>query len=131
MSVTAFASVPTALRPSRKTCSFSAHFCISTRAPREVFSVTLHGSPRVRKSSVRGIRVSQNGALVGSDGIDETKHVGLIMFETPMYEMGVLATQILMDLIELPASERKAKRLVLNGDSSSAFLAAGTITSPA
>ena len=63
-----------------------------------------------------GIRVPQDVALVGFDGIDEARQVGLTTFETPMYEMGVLATQILMDLIDLPASERKAKQLVLKGN---------------
>lgn len=64
----------------------------------------------------RGVRVPQDVALIGFDGIDEAKHVGLTTFETPMYEMGVLAAQVLMDLIDLPASERKAKQLVLKGN---------------
>lgn len=64
----------------------------------------------------RGIRVPQDVALIGFDGIDEAKHVGLTTIETPMYEMGVLAAQTLMDLIELPATERKAKQLVLKGN---------------
>jgi LacI family transcriptional regulator len=63
----------------------------------------------------RAIRVPQDVAIIGYDGIDEAKHVGLTTFETPMYEMGVLATQVLMDLIDLPATERKAKQLVLKG----------------
>jgi LacI family transcriptional regulator len=63
----------------------------------------------------RGIRVPQDVALIGFDGIDEAKQVGLTTFETPMYEMGVLATQVLMDLIVLPPSERRAKQLILKG----------------
>lgn len=64
----------------------------------------------------RGVRVPQDVALIGFDGIDEARHVGLTTLETPMYEMGVLAAQVLMDLIEAPASERKAKQLVLKGN---------------
>ena len=64
----------------------------------------------------RGIRVPQDVALIGYDGIDEAKQAGLTTFETPMYEMGVLATQVLMDSIGLPAGERKAKQLVLKGN---------------
>ena len=64
----------------------------------------------------RGIRVPQDVALIGFDGIDEASKAGLTTFETPMYEMGVLAAQTLMDAIDLPASERKPKQLVLKGN---------------
>ena len=64
----------------------------------------------------RGIRVPQDVSLIGFDGIDEARQAGLTTFETPMYEMGVLAAQTLMDTIEQPPSERKAKQLVLKGN---------------
>ena len=64
----------------------------------------------------RGIRVPQDVAVAGYDGIEEAGYARLTTFETPMYEMGVLATQTLMDLINLPPAERKAKQLTLKGN---------------
>lgn len=64
----------------------------------------------------RGVRVPQDVAVAGYDGIEEAAYAGLTTFQTPMYEMGVLATQTLMDLISLAPSERKGKQLTLKGN---------------
>ncbi|MFH0880719.1 MAG: LacI family DNA-binding transcriptional regulator [Lentisphaerota bacterium] len=61
----------------------------------------------------QGYRVPGDIALAGFDGIDETEYLGLTTVETPMYEMGVLAVQILLDQIADPT--RKARQVLLQG----------------
>ncbi len=62
-----------------------------------------------------GLRVPEDVALVGYDGILEAKYVGLTTVETPMYDMGVLGAQRLIELIEDPSGEQKARHIVLTG----------------
>jgi DNA-binding LacI/PurR family transcriptional regulator len=61
------------------------------------------------------IRVPEDIALVGYDGISEAKYLGLTTIETPMYEMGVLAAQRLIEIIEDPSNEDQAKQITLTG----------------
>lgn len=63
----------------------------------------------------RGIRVPEDVAIVGFDGIPEAKYLGLTTVENPLYEMGVIAAQTLIDTIEDPSGKREARHIVLNG----------------
>lgn len=62
-----------------------------------------------------GIRVPKDVALVGFDGIEESEYLGLTTVETPMYEVGTLAAQILLDSITDPSGQRKARQIILRG----------------
>lgn len=63
----------------------------------------------------RGVKVPGDVALVGYDGIEEARQAGLTTVETPLYDMGVLAGQMLMDLIDKPVADRKARQVLLGG----------------
>ncbi|HBA85330.1 MAG TPA: hypothetical protein DCZ95_14685 [Verrucomicrobia bacterium] len=63
----------------------------------------------------QGYRVPDDLAVIGFDGIAEAEYLGLTTIETPMYEMGVLAAQILLDQINDPSGERKARQVLLQG----------------
>lgn len=63
----------------------------------------------------RGTRVPEDVAVVGYDGIEEAERSGLTTIETPMRDMGVLAAQLLIEQIEGPPAERKARQVVLQG----------------
>ncbi|MFH0907212.1 MAG: LacI family DNA-binding transcriptional regulator [bacterium] len=63
----------------------------------------------------RGTRVPEDVAVVGFDGTDEADHVGLTTIATPMYETGILAAQILLDLISNGAEDKKARQILLSG----------------
>ena len=63
----------------------------------------------------RGIRVPQDVAIVGYDGIPESRLLGLTTVETPMYDMGVLAAQMLIERIEAGTAAREARHVVLRG----------------
>lgn len=62
-----------------------------------------------------GIRVPEDIALVGFDGIDEARDLQLTTIETPVHEMGVMATQLLIDLIQKPPSERRGQHVTIGG----------------
>ncbi len=63
----------------------------------------------------RGIRVPQDIAMVGYDGIPESRLLGLTTVETPMYDMGVLAAQMLIERIEAGPSAHEVRHVVLRG----------------
>ncbi|MBN1269833.1 MAG: LacI family DNA-binding transcriptional regulator [Kiritimatiellae bacterium] len=63
----------------------------------------------------RGIRVPDDVAIVGFDGIDDARRAGLTTVETPMREMGMLAVQTLIELIHTPAANRKAQHIMMGG----------------
>jgi len=64
----------------------------------------------------RGRRVPEDVAVVGFDGIEEAEYIGLTTVETPMYEMGVLAGQILIDLMSHSISAKRARQVFLRGN---------------
>lgn len=63
----------------------------------------------------QGYRVPEDVAVVGFDGIAEAESVGLTTVETPMYEMGALAAQILIDTVSNAASAQRARQVMLRG----------------
>jgi len=63
----------------------------------------------------RGLRVPQDVAVVGFDGVAEAEAQGLTTIETPMYDMGVLAMQILIDRLSGTAESSRARQVVLKG----------------
>lgn len=63
----------------------------------------------------KGRRVPEDVAVVGFDGIDEAEHAELTTVETPMREMGTLATRMLIELIHTRPEERKGRHITLGG----------------
>lgn len=63
----------------------------------------------------RGLRVPEDVAVVGFDGIDEAEQAELTTIENPMREMGVLATRVLIELIQTKPDERKGRHITLGG----------------
>lgn len=63
----------------------------------------------------RGVRVPEDVAVVGFDGVAEGEWVGLTTVQTPMYDMGVLAMQMLVDRLSGSANAEKARQVVLKG----------------
>jgi LacI family transcriptional regulator len=63
----------------------------------------------------QGYKVPEEVAVMGFDGIEEAEYLGLTTIETPIYEMGVIATQILLDQIKDPSGKRKARQVLLQG----------------
>lgn len=64
----------------------------------------------------KGRRVPEDIAVVGFDGVEEAEYIGLTTVETPMYEMGVLAGQILIDLMSDSISAQRARQVLLRGN---------------
>lgn len=63
----------------------------------------------------RGVRVPEDVAIVGFDGIDDARRSGLTTVETPMREMGMLAVQTLIEMVHTPSAERKAQHIMMGG----------------
>ena len=63
----------------------------------------------------RGTRVPEDVAVVGFDGTEDAEHIGLTTVATPMYETGVLGTQILLDIISNGTEGKKARQVLLSG----------------
>jgi DNA-binding LacI/PurR family transcriptional regulator len=63
----------------------------------------------------QGFRVPEDVAVVGFDGIPEARLMGLTTVETPLYDMGVVAAQLLIEAIKSPASHQNARQVVLKG----------------
>lgn len=63
----------------------------------------------------RGVRVPEDVAVVGFDGVAEAELMGLTTIQTPMYDMGVLAMQMLVDRLSGSAHADKARQVVLKG----------------
>lgn len=74
-----------------------------------------HGLPRVifamndamalaayKELKTTGVRVPEDVAIVGFDGIDASDYVGLTTVETPMFELGATAVRLLLKQIEDP-----------------------------
>lgn len=96
--------------------AFSSYLDSGRRLPEAVFAFNddmaialMHWLQR------RGVRVPEDVAIVGFDGISDAEANGLTTVETPMYEMGALAAQLLIDQIEDPAAERQSRHVVLKG----------------
>ncbi|MFH0909287.1 MAG: LacI family DNA-binding transcriptional regulator [bacterium] len=63
----------------------------------------------------RGLDVPKDIAVVGFDGIPEARYVGLTTVETPLFDAGVLAAQMLLEALAAPTGEGKARQVVLRG----------------
>lgn len=63
----------------------------------------------------RGIRVPDQVALAGFDGLEEARRANLTTIETPMRELGVQAVRLLVEMIRSPAGTRAARHIVLDG----------------
>jgi LacI family transcriptional regulator len=63
----------------------------------------------------RGVRVPEDVAVVGYDGIPEAASLGLTTVETPLFDMGVMAAQILIEKIERPDANTPARHVFLQG----------------
>ncbi len=61
----------------------------------------------------KGIRVPEDVAIVGCDGTEEAREAELTTLETPTRDMGIMATQLLIDVIGNPS--RKAQHILLQG----------------
>jgi len=63
----------------------------------------------------RRLRVPEDVALVGFDGVDEAKGAELTTVETPIREMGMTAAKLLIETIRTPPEQRKSKHILLDG----------------
>jgi len=64
----------------------------------------------------KGIRVPEDVAIMGFDGIAESRRAMLSTIETPMREMGSMATQALIDLVEHEGpAVRPARQILFRG----------------
>ena len=61
----------------------------------------------------KGIRVPEEVAVVGYDGTDEALQAELTTVETPTRDLGIMAAQLLIDVIGNPS--RKAQHILLQG----------------
>lgn len=61
------------------------------------------------------IRVPEDVAVIGFDGVDEAKEEGLTTIETPIRELGVLATKTLVEMIQKPEIRKVSRNLILEG----------------
>ena len=62
-----------------------------------------------------GFRVPGDVAVVGFDGIHESKNMGLTTVETPLFDCGVIAAQLLLEAIADPFREGAARQVLLKG----------------
>ncbi|MFH0909473.1 MAG: LacI family DNA-binding transcriptional regulator [bacterium] len=63
----------------------------------------------------QGHRVPEDVAIMGFDGIDDAQKENLTTVETPMKEMGILATQLLVQMVENPGEDRQVQHILLKG----------------
>ncbi|MFH0878389.1 MAG: LacI family DNA-binding transcriptional regulator [Lentisphaerota bacterium] len=61
----------------------------------------------------KNIRVPEDIAMVGFDGTDEARQAGLTTVETPTRDLGIMAAQLLMAVINNPS--RNAQHILLQG----------------
>lgn len=61
------------------------------------------------------IRVPEDVAIVGFDGIDEAKEEGLTTIETPVRELGIMATKTLVEMIQKPETRKVSRNFILEG----------------
>jgi DNA-binding LacI/PurR family transcriptional regulator len=64
----------------------------------------------------KGVRVPEDVALVGFDGIQETEEAQLTTIDTPTREIGTLATRLLIDLIHTPPDQRTGQHIAMSGN---------------
>jgi DNA-binding LacI/PurR family transcriptional regulator len=62
-----------------------------------------------------GRRIPQDVAIVGFDGVAEAECMGLTTVETPMYELGTVAAQMLVDIISGSPNAERARQVLLKG----------------
>lgn len=62
-----------------------------------------------------GYRVPEDVAVVGFDGIPESRNFGLTTVETPLFDAGVLAAQLLLEAITDPYKEGRSRHVTLKG----------------
>lgn len=63
----------------------------------------------------RGVRVPEDVAIVGFDGIDDARRAHLTTVEMPLRELGMMAFQLLIDLIHTQPEQRKDSHVFLGG----------------
>ena len=61
------------------------------------------------------IRVPEDVAVVGFDGVDEAKEEGLTTIETPVRELGLMATKTLVEMIRKPETRKVTRNFILEG----------------
>ena len=64
----------------------------------------------------QGVCVPEDVAIMGFDGIPEAKNHALTTVETPMFEMGSMAAELLIELIKQPVKPVRAKHILLKGE---------------
>jgi len=63
----------------------------------------------------RGVRVPEDVALVGYDGVPESAYLGLTTVEMPLFDMGAMAAHMLIETLEHPQLDRPARQVSLQG----------------
>ncbi len=63
----------------------------------------------------QGIKVPQDVAIMGFDGVEDAEYVGLTTVATPMFEAGVMAAQNLLDILSDTTGDRKPRQIMLKG----------------
>lgn len=96
--------------------AFEEYLVTARKVPRAIFAFNDDMAIAVinwlRK---HGYRVPEDVAVVGFDGIAEAEHAGLTTVETPMYEMGVLGAQMLIDSISGAPNAARPRQVFLRG----------------
>ncbi len=63
----------------------------------------------------QGVKVPEQVAIVGFDGVDDARRAGLTTVESPIRELGMLAVQLLVDMVRTPIQERRGQHLIMAG----------------
>jgi DNA-binding LacI/PurR family transcriptional regulator len=69
----------------------------------------------LQRLNARRVRVPQDVAVAGFDGTVEAEQAGLTTIETPMREMGVMAAQMLIDIVENKGPARPPQQVLIKG----------------
>ncbi len=93
-----------------------AHLDQKKRLPEAIFAFNDNMALAVMQwLKSKGVRVPEEVAVVGFDGVEESEFAGLTTVANPMYETGVLAAQILLDMVSHSNESRKARQVLLSG----------------
>jgi LacI family transcriptional regulator len=102
--------------PSIAADMLAAYFRAGHRRPDAIFAFNdAMAIAALQWLRANGHRVPEDIAVMGFDGIEEARKERLTTVETPIKEMGMLATQILVQLIEHPDAEPQAQHILLKG----------------